>query len=198
MCMQHALHVRAGQGDRDPYWSRPWPAATALARGILQRPDLTCGQRVCEIGAGLGIASIAAAMAGALPILCCPPFSGRGPAACSSGTLHAAEACVNNPGWSCGRAGAREVVMTDREPLALQCGLMRAQASGVAGEADTLAALQLLDGQALKQALRVSSPCPWHGGALHFEHAVTLACAACPAGQGGAAGLDAGLRRPQV
>ena len=54
----------AGQGDRDPYWSRPWPSATALARHILARPRLCMGRAVCEIGAGLGIASIAAVMAG--------------------------------------------------------------------------------------------------------------------------------------
>jgi hypothetical protein len=52
--------------------------------------------------------------------------------------------------------------MTDREPLALQCALMSAEASGVAAGADTLAALQLLDGQGLppSHALRVSSPSP--------------------------------------
>jgi hypothetical protein len=82
-----AFHVRAGQGDRDPYWSRPWPAATALARELLLRPDLAHGRRVCEIGAGLGIASIAAAMAGALASPLVPSLPGR--TACMHATLWA-------------------------------------------------------------------------------------------------------------
>lgn len=53
------------QWDRDPYWCRPWPAAVALAKQLLLRPELVRGRRVCEVGAGLGIAGIAAAMAGA-------------------------------------------------------------------------------------------------------------------------------------
>lgn len=50
--------------DRDPYWSRPWPSAVALAKLILQQPSIVADRRVCEVGAGLGIASIAAALAG--------------------------------------------------------------------------------------------------------------------------------------
>ncbi len=53
--------------DRDPYWSRPWPSAVALAKLILQQPSIVAGRRVCEVGAGLGIASIAAVLAGADP-----------------------------------------------------------------------------------------------------------------------------------
>ena len=56
----------------------------------------------------------------------------------------------------CGRAGAREVVMTDREPLALECALMSAQASGVAGREDVLLALRLMQGQALQRLPPVS------------------------------------------
>ncbi len=56
--------MHAGQMDRDPYWSRPWPSAVALAKLVLQQPSIVRGRRVCEVGAGLGIASIAAAMAG--------------------------------------------------------------------------------------------------------------------------------------
>lgn len=42
----------AGQLERDPYWSRPWPSAIALARRILQQPTLVAGRHLCEIGAG--------------------------------------------------------------------------------------------------------------------------------------------------
>jgi predicted nicotinamide N-methyase len=45
-----------------PYWAELWPSAMALARAIARRP-LT-GRRVIELGCGLGLPSIAAALAG--------------------------------------------------------------------------------------------------------------------------------------
>jgi len=50
--------------ERDPYWCRCWPSALALGRLFTKRPELAQSLRVCEIGAGLGIAGIAAAFAG--------------------------------------------------------------------------------------------------------------------------------------
>lgn len=52
--------------------------------------------------------------------------------------------------------------MTDREPLALECALLSAQASGVAREEDTLAALGLLQGQAVQRVPPVSDPIHLH------------------------------------
>ena len=45
-----------------PYWAELWPSALALARVIARRP-LT-GRRVIELGCGLGLPSIVAALAG--------------------------------------------------------------------------------------------------------------------------------------
>lgn len=62
---------RAGEGDLDrfglrpPYWAFAWGAGQALARWLLDRPDLTRGRRVLDVGAGSGIAAIAAARVGA-------------------------------------------------------------------------------------------------------------------------------------
>ncbi len=50
--------------DRDPYWARPWPSAAALAAQLLQAPQLVRGRAVAELGAGLGLAGLAAALAG--------------------------------------------------------------------------------------------------------------------------------------
>jgi predicted nicotinamide N-methyase len=45
-----------------PYWAELWPSALALARVLVRRP-LT-GRRVIELGCGLGLPAIAAALAG--------------------------------------------------------------------------------------------------------------------------------------
>jgi predicted nicotinamide N-methyase len=45
-----------------PYWAELWPSALALARAVARRP-LT-GRRVIELGCGLGLPAIAAALAG--------------------------------------------------------------------------------------------------------------------------------------
>ncbi len=46
-----------------PYWAELWPAGTALARLLSARA--LKGARVLELGCGLGLASLAAALAGA-------------------------------------------------------------------------------------------------------------------------------------
>jgi len=50
--------------DADPYWVRAWPSALALATAVLDSPDIVRGKRVADLGAGLGVAGIAAALAG--------------------------------------------------------------------------------------------------------------------------------------
>jgi predicted nicotinamide N-methyase len=49
-----------------PYWAFAWPGGQALARFILDHPELVEGKRVLDVGAGSGLASIAAMKAGAL------------------------------------------------------------------------------------------------------------------------------------
>ncbi|KAF5830761.1 hypothetical protein DUNSADRAFT_14081 [Dunaliella salina] len=97
------LYFERGHLTADPYWVRAWPSALALASTVLDYPELVRGKRVADLGAGLGVAGIAAAL-----------------------------------------AGAREVVLLDREPLALQCGLASASAT--------------LRGGARVEGLQVGSP----------------------------------------
>jgi predicted nicotinamide N-methyase len=57
-------------GPRDdsapmPFWSFPWAGGQALARYVLDYPDLVIGRRVLDLAAGSGLVAIAAAMAGA-------------------------------------------------------------------------------------------------------------------------------------
>ncbi|GFH15915.1 uncharacterized protein HaLaN_12240, partial [Haematococcus lacustris] len=59
------MYMERGLEDGDPYWTRAWPSAIALASALLARPHLVRGKRVADLGSGLGVAGIAAALAGA-------------------------------------------------------------------------------------------------------------------------------------
>ncbi|HEX6134335.1 MAG TPA: methyltransferase domain-containing protein [Longimicrobiales bacterium] len=48
-----------------PFWAYAWPAGCALARVLLDSPELVRGRAVLDFGAGGGVASLAAAYAGA-------------------------------------------------------------------------------------------------------------------------------------
>jgi predicted nicotinamide N-methyase len=49
--------------DRLPFWAELWPAGLALARAVGSRP--LAGRRVLELGCGLGLVGVTAALAGA-------------------------------------------------------------------------------------------------------------------------------------
>lgn len=58
-------------GDRDaplPYWAVSWPAGRAIARFVLDRPEVVQGRRVLDLGCGSGLQAIAAARAGAAEV----------------------------------------------------------------------------------------------------------------------------------
>ena len=52
-------------GLEPPFWAFAWPGAQALARHVLDRPELVRGRVVLDFAAGCGLAAIACAMAGA-------------------------------------------------------------------------------------------------------------------------------------
>jgi len=53
----------------DPYWAFCWAGGQALARYILDRPEVVKGRRVLVFGAGCGIEAIAAAKSGAATVM---------------------------------------------------------------------------------------------------------------------------------
>lgn len=59
----------AGRSMGAPFWAYAWPAGVALARVLLDHADWLRGARVLDIGAGGGIAALAAAHAGAAGVV---------------------------------------------------------------------------------------------------------------------------------
>jgi predicted nicotinamide N-methyase len=55
----------AGHPLAAPFWAYAWPGGCALARVLLDRPEMVRGQRVLDFGAGGGVTALAAAYAGA-------------------------------------------------------------------------------------------------------------------------------------
>lgn len=51
-----------------PFWAWPWAGGQALARYVLDHPDLVRGRRVADVGTGGGIVAIAAGLAGATEV----------------------------------------------------------------------------------------------------------------------------------
>lgn len=60
-----------GAGRPFPYWAVAWPAGQALARLLLDEPARVRDATVLDLGAGSGIAAIAAARAGARRVVAC-------------------------------------------------------------------------------------------------------------------------------
>ncbi|HEX3984754.1 MAG TPA: 50S ribosomal protein L11 methyltransferase [Acidisoma sp.] len=58
----------AETGIEPPFWAFAWPGSQALARIILDRPELVAGKRVLDFAAGCGLAAIACARAGAASV----------------------------------------------------------------------------------------------------------------------------------
>lgn len=60
----------AAHGFVDPYWAFCWPGGQALARHVLDHPDLVRGRRVLDFGSGCGVEAIAALLSGARSATC--------------------------------------------------------------------------------------------------------------------------------
>ena len=59
----------AAIGVPPPYWAFAWAGGQALARYVLDHPQIVQGKRVLDLGAGSGLVGIATAKAGASDVL---------------------------------------------------------------------------------------------------------------------------------
>lgn len=59
----------AGRAVPPPFWGYPWPGGIALARTVLDHPELVAGARVLDLGTGGGVAALAAKLAGAREVV---------------------------------------------------------------------------------------------------------------------------------
>jgi predicted nicotinamide N-methyase len=65
------VDARAYADGGPPYWAFAWASGQALARLLIDEPARARGRRVADLGAGSGIAAIAAARAGAAHVVAC-------------------------------------------------------------------------------------------------------------------------------
>src|SRR5712691_44431 len=54
--------------DAPPFWAFPWAGGQALARYVLDNPQVVRGRRVLDVASGSGLVAIAAAKAGAASV----------------------------------------------------------------------------------------------------------------------------------
>ncbi|WP_091345981.1 class I SAM-dependent methyltransferase [Micromonospora rhizosphaerae] len=59
------MEAEAGRSLPPPYWASAWAGGQALARHLLDHPELAAGRRVLDLAAGSGLVAIAAALVGA-------------------------------------------------------------------------------------------------------------------------------------
>lgn len=63
------MEALAGHALPPPYWASAWAGGQALARHLLDHPELAAGRRVLDLAAGSGLVAIAAALAGAADVV---------------------------------------------------------------------------------------------------------------------------------
>jgi predicted nicotinamide N-methyase len=73
------------RGIEPPFWAFAWAGGQALARAVLDRPELVRDRRVFDLATGCGIVAIAAALAGAREVVAID----RDPLACTAARLNA-------------------------------------------------------------------------------------------------------------
>ena len=61
VALWEAMETAQGPADEPPFWAAAWPGGQALARYVLDHPEVVAGRTVLDLGAGSGLVSVAAA-----------------------------------------------------------------------------------------------------------------------------------------
>ena len=70
VALWEAMETEHGRTSTDPpFWAAAWPGGQALARYVLDHPDLVAGRSVLDLGAGSGLVAVAALLAGARAVV---------------------------------------------------------------------------------------------------------------------------------
>ena len=65
---QHTEQITGQAGLDPPFWAFAWAGGQALARYLLDHPDVVTGRRVIDVASGSGLVAIAAVLAGAAAV----------------------------------------------------------------------------------------------------------------------------------
>jgi predicted nicotinamide N-methyase len=60
-----AMEAEGGVAEEPPFWCAAWPGGQALARYVLDQPQVVAGRDVLDLGSGSGLVAVAARLAGA-------------------------------------------------------------------------------------------------------------------------------------
>ena len=70
MALWEAAEEAMGGGQlAPPFWASVWPGGLALARYLLEHPEMVLGRTVVDVATGSGVVAIAAAVAGARSVV---------------------------------------------------------------------------------------------------------------------------------
>ena len=70
VALWEAMETEQGRTATDPpFWAAVWPGGQALARYVLDHPEVVAGRPVLDLGCGSGLVAVAAVRAGATAVL---------------------------------------------------------------------------------------------------------------------------------
>jgi predicted nicotinamide N-methyase len=128
--------------DSPPFWAFPWAGGQALARYVLDNPQVVQGKRVLDVASGSGLVAIAAAKAGAASVLATDIDPNALVAIAGNAAANGVSVDVGHLDMESAGAGGAQVVLAadvfyQRDLAAAALAFLRAAASG---GADVLAA----------------------------------------------------------
>jgi predicted nicotinamide N-methyase len=70
VALWEAIEVERGTAPSEPpFWAAAWPGGQALARYVLDHPDVVRNRTVLDLGSGSGLVAVAALLAGAAAVV---------------------------------------------------------------------------------------------------------------------------------